>query len=1702
MFDGVFVREEKLQINVLNFCFSVARLKCIQFTVPSDEPLGIHTLNVVGDNQGSVVFDRDLSFNVVDSSSTFVQTDKPAYKPGQTVQFRLLTVDVDLNPSTSIFSKIYIKDPDNVIMKQWLNESSPSGLISLEFGISKEPVLGMWSIESELEGQIKKTPFEIKEYVLPKFEVTLSVPNYITIESETINGEVCAIYTYGQPVKGRLKVSICLKGSEDSRFSQPRPCLYFQGEIEGCHKFSLNTSHLELKNEKFTIQNQVLNTTASVLDNATGILIHETSSKTSLSMMDLFLDMKTYSEPFYKPGLPYLVKVRATNLKGLPVSGAKLGLRAEELSLTREIVTNEQGYGMYLFPAMTSNQTIIVFKIVSLDAKYREEINEEHTLSMPGASIVVEPWYSPTRSFLKITPMTDKAACLSTISLEVSVTQAPEKQFRLYLMMVSRGKIVMTREKSVAKRDRVEDGCQDGFQLHDCIYRKQAVARRFGDVRVEMFLIDVNITEAMWPGLQVILYYVKDFGEVVSDYVDIKISPCERNLVEMEFGTEEEYPGYETSLTLQAAPGSICGLAVIDKSITLLGNTNDITQSQLLKSSEIFNVDLHDPPDPVYSHDKVHCKKWLETHEPPRRLITSWNDKTDPNIIKRDNIEKVSIIASGFYPDDEDSFYYRVEHADSILAFKAAGLVVVTDLELETRPCEEVWKKPYLQNDEFSGADEEYEIPKLSTTKKEKKKQIAVRDYFPETWLWDIEIVGESGELVLKKKLPHTITKWIGSAICSSKDNGIGISNEATITTFQPFFTSFNLPYSAIRGEFIPIKVTTFNYLSECVQIRLELKESEFIDIDPDVGAVTWLCICSSEAKSHDFIVVAKKIGSINLTIVAEAVNGDEKCSGIEISEDAVGVQDTVIRTLLVEPEGTEKEYTYSSLVCPEESPNGQYRSLVDMPIPKDHVRDSARGFVSLIGDLMGPSLNSATDLLKKPYGCGEQNMINFAPNVFIMTYTKASGQMDSLDKRAMERFIVDGYQRELRYRHGDGSYSAFGESDDSGSTWLTAFVAKCFHKAADFVYIDKAITDSAFRWLRNHRVIDGCITSRGRVLHTEMKGGIAGSDGLLSAYVYTAMLESSVLPTDGFILRGATCFKNRPPNSSYALAMYTYFAALYKPGFTWHKELVKKLEAAAIKRDNMMYWTKDSVTDENNLKTTIPYRRPNAQDIETTAYALLAYQADPVPKYTKMIKIVRWLTEQQNSNGGFISTQDTIVALQALSGYAALMFKGSPSQNVFIDTFDYAKTFDINQTNALVQLTTPIIAFPTSITVMAKGKGCSVLQATVRYNMIEEREPVEPFYLNVEVQSPIFKPNVCKRRGLKICSSYLGERNASNMAVIVVKMPTGWTADMYTVNKVCTVFQCCMDASSLWHLRLDYSEHFDGNPFPLQLQQSTVLFLKRFEIDDNRPDVLNFYFDEINHDKVCFEFDMVQELEVKNLKPAYVSVYDYYEPDLIVQDFYEFGPDCNATTRKQPPKATKDQPVDNRSPEEIEFETIPKNMLYVRNLIDNSLLPLSTTLSPEVTTAAPVKGKCPVCKDLSLKELISRICKSAVAYSSMVLKGNKLRLMRDFMPNKKTIINLSTRFKIHAGCHCYLRDIRKKSKVLILLENDQMADIQKKKILKLDDKSTVIVLSRTVKKAIIAAKRSRYCKNPKAGVKKSKVTQETRSVSKEKAKL
>lgn len=79
--------------------------------------------------------------------------------------------------------------------------------------LSEEPNLGIWTIRAieNNKEKIEMVNFEVKKYVLPKFEVSLDHYNKIRIDEKTLNITLCAKYTYGKSVIGKFDLNVYTK---------------------------------------------------------------------------------------------------------------------------------------------------------------------------------------------------------------------------------------------------------------------------------------------------------------------------------------------------------------------------------------------------------------------------------------------------------------------------------------------------------------------------------------------------------------------------------------------------------------------------------------------------------------------------------------------------------------------------------------------------------------------------------------------------------------------------------------------------------------------------------------------------------------------------------------------------------------------------------------------------------------------------------------------------------------------------------------------------------------------------------------------------------------------------------------------------------------------------------------------------------------------------------------------------------------------------------------------------------------------------------------------------------------------------------------------------------------------------------------------------------------------------------------------------
>lgn len=185
-----------------------------------------------------------------------------------------------------------------------------------------------------------------------------------------------------------------------------------------------------------------------------------------------------------------------------------------------------------------------------------------------------------------------------------------------------------------------------------------------------------------------------------------------------------------------------------------------------------------------------------------------------------------------------------------------------------------------------------------------------------------------------------------------------------------------------------------------------------------------------------------------------------------------------------------------------------------EVKLPQNIVPKSARAYLSLTGDALGPVLNNLDNLVQQPTGCGEQNMVKFAPIVSVTDYLKHTNQLKPQMDELTKQYLKIGYQRQLTYRHKDGSFSAFGPSysDITGGTWLTAFVLRCFAESFEskHITIDENDILMSYNQLLSRQNQDGSFSQIGAQLFSKaLAGGLKDEKVGLSAYVMVSLIKA-----------------------------------------------------------------------------------------------------------------------------------------------------------------------------------------------------------------------------------------------------------------------------------------------------------------------------------------------------------------------------------------------------------------------------------------------------------------------------------------------------------------------------------------------------------------------------------------------------------------
>ncbi|XP_050752387.1 alpha-2-macroglobulin-like protein 1 [Gymnogyps californianus] len=907
------------------------------------------------------------------------------------------------------------------------------------------------------------------------------------------------------------------------------------------------------------------------------------------------------------------------------------------------------------------------------------------------------------------------------------------------------------------------------------------------------FSIPLTFTADFTPSPSLVVYTIFPNGGVTADSIRFDVALCFENQVKVGFPAKEAHPGSTVQLRLQAAPGSLCAVQAVDENTFFMRPESELTRQIVYGLFPAAH--RHGYPAQVEEHSD-HCVQ----PQPTSSLLRG---------------------------KPQHSF-----QPDIFNLFRNMGLKIFSNLVIKKPQCfHRADRKPTMGGPSTEDQRITKEQPHFTTHGR-------LHYYFPETWIWNLFSVGSNGSRSVPVAAPAAAAEWKVKTFCLA-GRGFGLAPTTSLRTVQPFFVDVTLPYSVIRGETFVLKATVFNYLQQCIQIHMALAKSSDFQVEPCRTCKDKECLCAEESKTFTWNVTAVQLGTLNITVRIEVLDTTPWCGGRKPLPATMRRRHTLVKHLLVRPEGVLVEKSYSSLLCPRGG--NMAEEPVSLRLPDNVVKGSARASISISGDLMGMALQNVDHLVQMPHGCGEQNMVLFAPIVYVLQYLERTRQLTPEIKERATGFLRNGYQMQLLYRHRDGSYSVFGQQDGEGNTWLTAFVVKSFGQARKYIYVDDKNVQDALRWLEQNQLPSGCFATKGSLFHSSLKGSV-DDEISLAAYVAAALLELGQ-PLKGKLMQTTLrCLQQAVHNITniYTEAVLAYAFAL-AGDYETTQELLYKLEEQAIKSGGQIHWS----PKPSSPASTDFWPGTQSVDIELTAYVLLAYLSKPrvhAGDMTTAAGIVAWLTRQQNAYGGFASTQDTVVALQALAKYAARTFSTSGQALVRVKSQrDFGKAFQVNRQNRLLVQQAALTEVPGQFLVQVHGSSCVFAQTVLRYHEPPPRAAVT-FTLRVNTELTNCSQANARVLTVRILASYIGSRVTSNMVIVEVSLLSGFILAPRS---------------------------------RMLLERRTII--KKIEV---KADVVYIYLEKLNDESQTFILQLEEVIQMKNLKPASIKVYDYYQPE------------------------------------------------------------------------------------------------------------------------------------------------------------------------------------------------------------------------------
>jgi uncharacterized protein YfaS (alpha-2-macroglobulin family) len=484
--------------------------------------------------------------------------------------------------------------------------------------------------------------------------------------------------------------------------------------------------------------------------------------------------------------------------------------------------------------------------------------------------------------------------------------------------------------------------------------------------------------------------------------------------------------------------------------------------------------------------------------------------------------------------------------------------------------------------------------------------QPKVRKAFPDTAYWAASIHTDGqGHAHVRFTFPDSLTTWRATVRAVTVASQAGSAIDRVIVR-KNVIVRMGTPRFMRKGDLITIPVIAHNYLDQAKQIIVSL---DIKGLDLVAGATKQITVASKSDGTALWRVKASAIGTADL--VAKALTNEES--------------DALELNFPIEPSGVKQTVSRSGVAT---GPSAS--TTIDFPVNTDA---AAHDLHIQVSSSIAGSLFSALDYLTTyPWGCTEQTMSSFLPNVIVAETLKKLNLTGHIDPADLKAKVDAGFDRLADYQHDDGGWGWWKEDDSR--VFMTAYVVSGLGEATNYYKLD---------WHRQQMLNNGRdYLEKQLAAHPRMIPD-------LRAYVVYALSESGSGDLSGQL---NTLWSRRNDLSSEGLS-FTGLAMLHANDART-ADLAKLLESKVKEQGDLASWpsTYSPVLD-------LEYD----DSAQSTAFGL-RFLSHADAQSPLLPKAAEWLMLNRDNGYWWDSTEQTAMVIFGLTDYLA----GSQELNADFD--------------------------------------------------------------------------------------------------------------------------------------------------------------------------------------------------------------------------------------------------------------------------------------------------------------------------------------------------------------------------------------------------------------------------------------------------